>query len=205
MEALPGLLVVWNGMEAGDEGEFNAWYEEEHLAERLSVPGFRTAARYRNLEGACRYAALYETDSVEVLSSEAYLARLANPTPRTRAIMPRFREVSRAACSVRFDTRPGTLPAPFLAVVTLRPGAMPACWPPAFEPELRWRIAEPDPLVTGGTTPEQALRPVPDRLPPTLVIVEADDAAMLSSAAAWIGSAAEGVQRFALISSRQAV
>ena len=205
MEASPGLLVVWNGMDAEDEAEFNAWYEEEHLAERLSVPGFRTAARYRNLEGASRYAALYETDSVEVLSSEAYLARLANPTARTRAIMPRFREVSRAACSIRFDTRPGTLPAPFLAIVTLRPGAAPPCWPPAFVPELRWRIAEPDPLVTGGTTPEQALRPAADRLPTTLLIVESDDAAMLSPAADWVGPAADGVQRFALISSRQGV
>ena len=34
------LLMVWADVPADREPEFNRWYNEEHLAERLAVPGF---------------------------------------------------------------------------------------------------------------------------------------------------------------------
>jgi len=37
------------------EEEFNAWYDSEHLPERLAIPGFRSAR-----EG--KYLATYELD-----------------------------------------------------------------------------------------------------------------------------------------------
>jgi hypothetical protein len=51
--------------------------------------------RYQAVQGNPRYLALYETDSVRVLDSAAYLERLASPSARTRAIMPHFRDMSR--------------------------------------------------------------------------------------------------------------
>ena len=41
-----GLLMVWAEVPAEIEDDFNRWYVEEHLAERLSVPGVLSAARY---------------------------------------------------------------------------------------------------------------------------------------------------------------
>ncbi|MGB8434024.1 MAG: hypothetical protein WCE38_07190, partial [Burkholderiales bacterium] len=99
----PGLLAVWNDISAADESEFNAWYAEEHFPERLSVPGILTARRYRDISAPLRYAAIYDTASVAVLTSPAYLDRLANPSPRTRAIMPRFNSMTRAACEIVTD------------------------------------------------------------------------------------------------------
>ncbi|MCL4801759.1 MAG: hypothetical protein KJ025_19365, partial [Burkholderiales bacterium] len=99
-DARPGLLAVWNDIAAADEPEFDAWYEEEHVPERLAVPGFLAARRYRDAQTPGRHAALYDTASIAVLASPAYLARLADPTPRTRAIMPRFFDMTRAACEI---------------------------------------------------------------------------------------------------------
>ena len=100
MSVPPGLLAVWNDIAAQDEAEFNAWYEQEHVPERLGIPGILTARRYRDSAAPLSYAAIYDTESVAALASPAYLERLANPTPRTRAIMPRFRNMTRAVCIV---------------------------------------------------------------------------------------------------------
>ena len=35
-----GLLLVMMDIDPEYEGEFNRWYNEEHVPERLSVPGF---------------------------------------------------------------------------------------------------------------------------------------------------------------------
>ena len=41
-----GLMIVWADIPAEMEDDFNRWYNEEHLAELLSVPGVLNAARY---------------------------------------------------------------------------------------------------------------------------------------------------------------
>jgi len=90
-----GYLVVANDVEPGTDEAFERWYQGEHLAERLGVSGFHNARRYAALEGAPRYAALYETDDAGVLTSEPYRARLNAPTEMTRRIMPSFRNMNR--------------------------------------------------------------------------------------------------------------
>ena len=41
-----GLLMVWADIPADKEEDFNNWYNTEHLAELLSIPGVLNAARY---------------------------------------------------------------------------------------------------------------------------------------------------------------
>jgi hypothetical protein len=41
-----GVLAIWNDVAPEAEAEFNAWYLEQHLPERLAVPGFRRARRW---------------------------------------------------------------------------------------------------------------------------------------------------------------
>lgn len=205
MEA-PGLLSVWNRIAAEYEAEFNAWYEAEHLAERLAVPGFRTARRYRSLDDPLAYGALYDTDSVAVMDSAAYRARLAAPTPRTRAIMARFLDMHRAASRVVADTAPGTDALPRLAIVLL--DAVPA-GPRALTASLpapRVRLAVPDAGATGGATAEQVLRPQADRLPPPFLVIETAGDAALGRALAALPPPlrATPAKRFALLASRRA-
>jgi len=80
--------------------EHDRWHTHEHLPERLSIPGFRRGTRWIATDGGPRYMVLYEVDSLETLASPAYLARLNNPTPWTRRMMPHYREMNRGLCAV---------------------------------------------------------------------------------------------------------
>ena len=53
------LLVVYADVDVEHDAEFNAWYNEEHVPERMSAPGFLNAARYEALRGGPRYLAVY--------------------------------------------------------------------------------------------------------------------------------------------------
>ncbi len=94
-----GILALWNNCAAGHEAEYEAWYQGEHLPERLAVPGILRGRRYEALAGAPHYFTYYETVSPGVFSSEAYLERVENPTPMTRKIMSGiFIDMSRTVC-----------------------------------------------------------------------------------------------------------
>ncbi|HEU5194217.1 MAG TPA: hypothetical protein VFW70_05705, partial [Methylomirabilota bacterium] len=83
-----GLLMVWADVPADKEAEFNRWYNEEHLAERLAIPGFLSAARYEAVKGGPKHLAVYELESAAVMESPAYKKVQANPTPWTQKIGP---------------------------------------------------------------------------------------------------------------------
>jgi hypothetical protein len=82
------LLMVWADVPADKEQEFNRWYNEEHLAERLAIPGFLGGARYEAVKGGPKHLAYYELESSAVLESEAYRRVQANPTEWTRRVGP---------------------------------------------------------------------------------------------------------------------
>ena len=83
-----GLLMVWADVPADKEDEFNRWYNEEHLAERLSIPGFLSGARYEAVKGGPKHLASYELESPAVLESAAYMRVQAAPTPWTKRCGP---------------------------------------------------------------------------------------------------------------------
>src|SRR6478672_8501555 len=64
-----GLLLMMTDIDAANEEDFNRWYEEEHLAERMAIPGFINARRFTELEGSPKYLALYDLESHDVLQS----------------------------------------------------------------------------------------------------------------------------------------
>ena len=49
-----GILAIFNDCRAGREAEFEAWFQGEHLLERLAVPGFLFGRRHQAISGACR-------------------------------------------------------------------------------------------------------------------------------------------------------
>jgi hypothetical protein len=101
-----GLLLTMTEPPAAMEEEFNAWYDEEHMAERLAIPGFRSARRWvADVEpGEGKYLATYELDSPGVLQSPTYLARFQNQTPWSRRCLGKAVVFRRWTCE---QTEPG--------------------------------------------------------------------------------------------------
>jgi hypothetical protein len=94
-----GILAIWHDCAAGREIELDAWYQGEHLAERLAVPGFLLGRRHEALSGSPRYFTFYLTETPDVLASAPYLARLNAPTTLTRRIMTGvFQNMIRTIC-----------------------------------------------------------------------------------------------------------
>jgi len=122
-----GLLLTMTEPPAAMEEEFNAWYDTEHLAERLAIPGFRSTRRWVAdvAPGEGKYLATYELDSAQVLFTPQYLARLENPTPWTRRCLGSLVLFRRWACEQvepgDADTHPAA--AALLLVLGERPTA----------------------------------------------------------------------------------
>lgn len=84
------------------ENEFNAWYNDEHVPELLRVPGFLSGRRFRAIEGAPRYAAMYALTDVSALDEPLFhQARPAHPqsTPATKRMWPHVRNLRRGIYS----------------------------------------------------------------------------------------------------------
>jgi hypothetical protein len=99
VNAAPGILAIWNDVAPGRDGDFNKWFQGEHLEERLAVPGFLYGRRHQAISGASGYFNFYLVESPDVLTSQPYLERLNNPTPMTRMIMSEvFKNMNRTLC-----------------------------------------------------------------------------------------------------------
>ena len=123
---LSGQAMLVNFMNVAEEHErdFNRWYDREHLAERVAIPGFLEARRYVATDAAQKYLGLYTTETIEVLDSPAYRERLADQTPWSRANLARFRDATRACARVTASRGEGRGSA--LALLRLRPADDPA-------------------------------------------------------------------------------
>jgi hypothetical protein len=96
----PAAMLLSFDVDAGAIDEHDRWHTHEHLPERLSIPGFRRGTRWTATDAGPRYMVLYEVESLETLASQAYLARLNNPTPWTTRMMPHYRGMTRGLCNV---------------------------------------------------------------------------------------------------------
>src|SRR5256885_7237676 len=81
-----GIFMVYVDIDAQHVGEFNEWYNKEHLPELLSVPGILSAARYEAVKGGPQYLACYELESVAAMQTPAF----TNPpgTARGQQVSP---------------------------------------------------------------------------------------------------------------------
>lgn len=83
-----GLLMVYTDVVPENESEFNRWYDEEHIPERLSIPGVLSAARYTAVQGGPKHLACYELAEPEAWYSDAWQYWLNNPTEWSRRMSP---------------------------------------------------------------------------------------------------------------------
>lgn len=98
------VLAFWSDIDPIHDAEFNSWYTNEHLPERVGIPGFLRGRRYvktTDSKTVQTYFTLYETESLATLNSAPYLKRLDNPTPWTQKMVPLFVNSNRIAYAIR--------------------------------------------------------------------------------------------------------
>ena len=176
-----GILVVWTDVIAEHESEFNLWYNEQHLPERLAVPGILNARRYAG-DASPKYLAYYETNSPQVMASDYYTERLANPTDWTKRVMPWFIGTVRSICNVvaNFGHGVGGVAQTFTFSLEQAEEALPAWLAGTALPEaashlgcVRVQLWHNDAMITNRPSPEQAMRPQRDSAADWVIIVEA--------------------------------
>ncbi|WP_375460403.1 hypothetical protein [uncultured Enterovirga sp.] len=126
-----GMLMTSMDVDPEHERELNLWYDREHIAERVAIPGFLEARRYVAEDARPKYLGLYSTAAFEDLSSEAYRRALANQTEWSRTNLARFRNMGRAVARITASRGQGRGAA--LAILRLRPQS-------GLEPSLRERL-----------------------------------------------------------------
>ena len=181
-----GVLAIWNGIAPGHDGEFLRWHVNEHIPERLSVPGFLRARRYVALSGAPRYFNFYEVEAPEVLQAQPYLDRLNAPSDWTRAVVPQFTDTSRTICRVVESRGYGVAG----NLVTLRLSTSAE----GLGPILDQLAAHPDVSAVhlleqaggAGGTAESRMRAQPDQAVGAILMVEGVDPVALGAAVAHV-------------------
>ncbi len=95
-----GILAVWSDITPEAAADYDAWYEEEHMFERLIVDGFHRARHYRTVSGQQMFFTYFVTDNAAVMQSPAYFESANNSSDWTRRILPHFRNTNRTAFNV---------------------------------------------------------------------------------------------------------
>jgi hypothetical protein len=80
------MLGVWMEMPPEHEDDLNRWYEEEHLLDRLAMPGWLRGRRYVSVMGEPKYFAMYDVTDLGAFRSPEYTHNRNNPTPWTEQV-----------------------------------------------------------------------------------------------------------------------
>jgi len=95
-QILSGLLAIWNNANKNFLNEYEEWYNNEHLYERLSVPDINIARRFVSLKSNYNYFTSYEATTPKTFFSNEYINKLNNPTKKTKFVMEFvFKDMSR--------------------------------------------------------------------------------------------------------------
>jgi hypothetical protein len=114
-----GMLMTSMDIDPAHEQEFNAWYDREHLAERVAIEGFNEARRYVAVNAKPKYLGLYSTRTFDVLDSDAYRTALANQTKWSLTNIGRFQNMLRSVARITVSRGQGRGAA--LGLVRIRP------------------------------------------------------------------------------------
>jgi hypothetical protein len=86
-----GLMAFYSDIDKDYVPQYRRWHNCEHIPERVSIPGFIEGRRYFGSEGSPSFLMMYETETVKVLESPAYLGALNRPTRWTQDTITHFR------------------------------------------------------------------------------------------------------------------
>ena len=102
-----GAVAIWHDIVPEGRRAFYDWHGNEHMLERVGIPGFFRGRRYVALRADLEFFNLYEAASLDTLRGPDYKARLNDPTPWTVETVKFFRRVNRSMCSVTRSAGPG--------------------------------------------------------------------------------------------------
>jgi hypothetical protein len=123
--AQPGQLCIWTDTDPQAEADFNAWYDREHMQERVGIHGFRHARRFLANDGhARRYLALYVTESLDVFRSDAYRQAFTVQTDWSLRSFARMNDTQRRVGELVFEAGEGE--GAHLAIFVAAPQALAA-------------------------------------------------------------------------------
>lgn len=105
------FMAIWSNVNPELKDEWYRWHTEEHMPERVGIPGFLAGRRYDLVDDRLVPATtqarrlqhcfmMYEGERLTTFNSDAYLERLNNPTHWTREMAPGFQNFSRGACEL---------------------------------------------------------------------------------------------------------
>jgi hypothetical protein len=85
------VLLVTVEIDPADDEEFNRWYDEEHVPEKLGEPGYLAARRFRDAGEDNKYLVIYELDEAVTATRPPR----GDPSQQSRDLMARWRQWSR--------------------------------------------------------------------------------------------------------------
>lgn len=115
---MQAFLAIWSDIDGARTDEWYRWHTEEHMPERVAIPGFLAGRRYERIDRGIGHVVpedrrlqhcfmMYEGEHLAVFNSDAYLERLNNPTPWTRKVAPSFTNFCRGACRLQLSAGDG--------------------------------------------------------------------------------------------------
>jgi hypothetical protein len=191
---------IWTDIPSDDEDAFNAWYNEEHMPDRVvRIPGFLRGRRFKAIAGGPRYLAYYEMANGEVFFSTPYVAMRSEPDPKSRYFVARFQNALRSTSSITCETDAGE--GSYLGIVGLdtgddKPPFAPADITKAKIPGVtRVRLSRTEAYLMDGNATRMAghsrasLRP-PDKVPNWVLTIEGKSQASVEATAELLRSPA---------------
>jgi len=189
-----GLLLTMTEPPPGQEDEFNAWYDSEHIQERLSISGFVSARRWEAdvQAGAGKYLATYELVSPDVLQTPEYLSHVGDGlTPWSRRMLGDCTVFRRWACEqiLPGSAQPHMLSHALFAAI----GDVPVEWEDEFN---RWYDEEHIPMLSrvAGVLRARRFRD-PHGSPRYIALYELADANVVDQSAWKAAAATEWARR----------
>ena len=101
-ESAGAVLALWNDVTPELDAAYTDWHANEHVPERLAVPGMLWGRRYANVDASAkpRYLTLYGLRDSRVLESAPYGRLLREPTPASARMRPHLCHLTRWVCVV---------------------------------------------------------------------------------------------------------
>lgn len=117
------VMVNWSDVALEHRHAYYDWHCREHMVGRVALPGFVRGRRCIAAKASRDFLVWYEVESIDVLTSTAYLAKANAPSELTRRTTPFIKNSTRGLARVlksfgvgvggcvltlRFDAKPGS-------------------------------------------------------------------------------------------------